>query len=542
MTVKLTDLPAEVVNRIIARCMDHRRLEPESHHGLDHDGLGPIPQRPRPHREDNPPYLYPRTISEMMRSPQLPYQVSWPEGLPSNPLVVLSLVSRTFRQCAQKELFSNVCLSDRCQAYLFIRVLTCPSTAQREPATPGAPLNSQPKHIAPLEIVQSSEINHRVVNKLAQHVRSIQFNPRSMGLGGGSLICDVLHCCPLLENIAISMKIFESCREPILKALERQPLIKEFVTLESYGQVHTTVLQWKADEVVNRLFPKWKSLETIEFNDLSFSRPVATIDSIPEPIPVLNCALRTILLKSPELDERELSWLLKTYSQSIRTLKIIHPSKKLDRTGLCRILQECTGPNLESLTLKVDTSWHPIKPSSKMIQKKHLDNPAKNQGLLDIVFRSSSALRNLKSLSLAGDLVGADCLSLLPESLVKLALDDFQMLALAFTQLILSRLTGKDDGESAPEPHHSQPDSHSDQPVQWLPNLQCCSIADWPRKEWKIVSKALEARGVCCHSDYNSDCSSESDQGESEDSSDESQEQENSSNEQEGSSDEEGDS
>jgi hypothetical protein len=134
-------------------------------------------------------------------------------------------------------------------------------------------------------------------------------------------------------------------------------------------------------------------------------------------------------------------------------------------------------PNLESLTLKVDCSWHRIKPSSKKIQKKHLDNPAKNQGLLDIVFRSSSALRNLKSLSVAGDVVGPDCMSLLPESLVKLALDDFQMLALAVNQLILSRLTGKDDGESAPEPQHSQPDSHPDQPVQWLPNLQCCSIA-----------------------------------------------------------------
>jgi hypothetical protein len=232
---------------------------------------------------------------------------------------------------------------------VFIRVLTCPSTAQRQPATPSAPLNSQPKHNppeAPVQIVQSSEINHRVVNKLAQHVRSIQFEPNSTALGGGSLICDVLHCCPLLENIAISMKIFESCREPILKALERQPLIKEFVILASYCQVDSLVLQWKADEVCNRLFSKWNFLETIEFYGLSFSRPVATIDSVPEPIPVLNCALRTIILTSPQLDERELSCFLKASFESIRTLELIHPSKKLDRAGLCRILQGCTGPQI----------------------------------------------------------------------------------------------------------------------------------------------------------------------------------------------------
>ncbi|WAQ93122.1 hypothetical protein PtA15_18A180 [Puccinia triticina] len=520
MRIKLTDLPLDVVHIVIAHCMDHRRPPPKCHSQLDHNGIGPMGQKPRPHQEDCAPYAG-QTSQEGPSSGKLP-EVSWPEGLPSNPLVSLSLVSCTFRQCAQEKLFQNVRMSDQCQAYLFLRTLTRSSIAHKERMPPSAHLNSQAEHNARegrTENVPSSEIKSSAVNELARQVRSIQFGWQewsTMGLGGGSLICDILRNCPLLKNIAIDITFYECCKEPMLKALESLRHIKEFVILSNAGE-DTKFLQWQADEIVNRLFSKWDLLETVELDRISFSRPDKMIESVQRPIPTLNCALRTIILHEPQLDEGELSWMLKSAFESMRTLTLITSLSKIDRAGLCRILKECTGPNLESLTLVVYGTFR----TSKKQQVESPDDPNKNPGLLDIVFKSSSALRNLKSLSIKGDLVGSEFLNLLPQSIVKLGWsNNGKPVPASRLAKVLSNRREKEGRQGPPEPSHSQPNSHSNHYVQWLPNLKCFSVGMsylWSDEKRRLILKALKARRVCHHGISDEEDSSDEEMSDSSD-------------------------
>ncbi|KAI9622158.1 hypothetical protein KEM48_007472 [Puccinia striiformis f. sp. tritici PST-130] len=160
-------------------------------------------------------------------------QVTWPEGLPVNPLLPLTLVSRTFRRCAQARLFNNVRLKDQCEAYLFLQALTCTST--EESVVRSTPIDSRAEHDTTqggeLESLQSSDNSHSNLHRLTRLVRSIQFawnGPSSMGMGGGSLICDIVRSCPLLKDIAIRIPFLDHCEEPLLEALKSRPLSRRY--------------------------------------------------------------------------------------------------------------------------------------------------------------------------------------------------------------------------------------------------------------------------------------------------------------------------
>ncbi|EFP77645.2 uncharacterized protein PGTG_03601 [Puccinia graminis f. sp. tritici CRL 75-36-700-3] len=491
---KLTDLPAELVERIANYLIDQSYADSNAHHhDLDHNGIGEFQQNPRPHLDNkdaltgasdhqfsysNPVYHKETTVNIKPSEYQVT-QVSWPGGLPFNPLVSLSLVNRTFRRCAQEMLFKNVGLNQQ-RASLFHQALTRPSLEDEAKLYRGSMVNYEggKPDSGNVQIAQPFGIDCPRLNKLARFVRSLQFTwsgPCSMGEGGGSLICDIIRSCPLLENIAISNTFYMCCKEPILEALASRPLIKEFVILgQDRSPTDTVVFRWILDEVFDRLFSKWDKLETIELVGLSRQSNQIT-QTIPQPITVLNRALKTIILNDPKLNESELSWILKGSMESLLTLKIINPSSELDRPGLFRILKGCTSPNLEVLTIDVDAAWQSIERDAE-----GSDDPAENWALMDLVFKSSSALRNLKSLSITGPLVGSGFFNLLPDSLVKLAWDECWELRSDMLAQVLSS---------------------SRQPV-WLPNLKCLSARDynrWHCRDRRAIEEALQARGVCFH-------------------------------------------
>ncbi|WAQ82293.1 hypothetical protein PtA15_2A610 [Puccinia triticina] len=356
---KLSDLSADLVQTIIDDIMltwskqqynaGSRARHDEEHHKLDHNGLTPIDlkwprapiQRRKMVRRDQRNYIslgrdYQQTASSRR-------QVSWPEGLPDNPCLPLSLVSRTFRQCAQKKLFEHVVLDSPWQAHFFHRTLTG-SAPVSEPTRAD---NASSKIEEP----------HRI--KLAQHVRTLQFmwsGICSMDRGGGSLVCEILRSCPFLENLAISNALWRSCPEPVLEAMASRRLIKEFLILakpcpDNWGP------RWAADTMLARLFTQWDQLHTVELHKLA-GRPVEMIEQSYGSIPVANCALRTVILVEPNLHENELAILLKNSRESLRTLEIIEPSERLDRRGLIQLLQEYTSPDLESLRLGLE-GWSP---------------------------------------------------------------------------------------------------------------------------------------------------------------------------------------
>ncbi|PLW58388.1 hypothetical protein PCANC_00524 [Puccinia coronata f. sp. avenae] len=469
---KLTDLPAELISRIVRHVFDANQAAkrrddhtpPGDHHLLDHTEINCAAEpKPRPHLERLASPVRHVYIQYRPR-PQSHLEFSWPDGLPKNPLLPLSLISRTFCHCAQELLFQNVALGSIWTASLFLESLTC-STPHED---------SSPQRRPQIDY-QAEQHELRRPSPLAQHVRSLQFawgGPCSMGKGGVSILCEILRSCPLLENIAICNTFRLACKEPILEALASKPHIKEFVILNNAHGENST-FQWQAYDVVSRLFPHWNSLETVDFFELGDSS-TGFLKAAANPLPSLNCATRTLILTDHELDELALSALLKSSAPSLRTLEIIGPGYKLDRAALCRVLQGCTSPILESLTLE---SSHCERPLSSDLNS---DDPLTSPGLLDIVFSSPKALRNLKTLSFIGPVATGRLFKRLPKSIVKLAWESCHLPADALVETLSS----------------SGNDAHS------LPNLKCCSVRSrygWSPADELAVRAALRIRGACFH-------------------------------------------
>ncbi|KAI7933762.1 hypothetical protein MJO29_016717 [Puccinia striiformis f. sp. tritici] len=250
----------------------NRLIQSDDHLNLDHNGIGDIPHITRPHLEHGDNLSCSRSTHVERRKCKtgriyrvsMPH-VSWPERLPSNPLIPLCLVNRIFRRCTQKELFKNVALKSQWQAYLFHRSLTTSLSSQDTSGLTQAVIGAKPE-------------------ELGTYVRSLQFEFStgycSMGKGGGNLMCDIILSCPLLQNIAINTNFLSSCKEPILNALASRRLIKDFVILQNPAR-SSAAFQWKIEDVMGMLFSKWDLLETVDIIRLSV-RLTQSIEAVPK--------------------------------------------------------------------------------------------------------------------------------------------------------------------------------------------------------------------------------------------------------------------
>ncbi|PLW05899.1 hypothetical protein PCANC_26143 [Puccinia coronata f. sp. avenae] len=460
----LSDLPAELVNRIIHHVfydsnppsnpnIPRPTCTPSpDHHALDHTEINDPKRKPRPHDER----IIPRS-----RSPKKYHEpVSWPKGLPFNPLVSLSLVNHTFRLCAQELLFKNVALQDTRTNNMFLKSLTS--------------VPADEDHSA-----RKRQKRGQHLGRLSQYVQSLQFKwggKRSTGKTGASLFCKILQNCPLLENLLICNKIPLANKELILEALARNPSIKDIVIFNvNELERDNSIFQWQADEVVTRLFSHWNGLETIELWGLTGWASNAR-NAPPKTLPALNCAIRTVILMNHNCNELTFSNLLKSCGESVRTLQITGSHLNLKPGAFGRVLRDSTSFNLECLAILEPSCWeHTVNDLDR-------EKPDDVANVLDIAFDSPTALKNLKTLSFYGRYMATDQLfARLPKSLVKLAWEQCKLTAPPFIEALAS---STDDKGS-------------------LPNLMCCSVRThrgWDVKDEMTVRKILEKmRGGCFH-------------------------------------------
>ncbi|OAV92903.1 hypothetical protein PTTG_27473 [Puccinia triticina 1-1 BBBD Race 1] len=169
-----------------------------------------------------------------------------------------------------------------------------------------------------------------------------------MTQGYSFLTSELIRSCPLIECIVIHHFFFGEDEESIFEALASRQRIQEFSTTGHWSNRPEKGLSWRIDEAIDRLLSKWKFLHTIDFRILSGPQIETEESTIPPAIPILNHALRSVVLTEPDLDEIELSSILKSSAKSLFTLKILCPTSRLDRPGLYRTLTECTNPGLKS--------------------------------------------------------------------------------------------------------------------------------------------------------------------------------------------------
>ncbi|WAQ88228.1 hypothetical protein PtA15_9A355 [Puccinia triticina] len=459
----LSDLPTELIDKIIyfttLRIITSQQLEAiektfkhsrdgYDHHRVDHNRIISLQDQ------------HIASCHEWFQHHERTYasQVSWPvaDGLPGNPLLPLSMVNRTFRRLAQARLFRDVTLKSPRQMPSFFQALAGPF--------PGD--NSMDDHDAhSTQEDQMSDVQRSgdtpCLNQVSRYVRSIQFWWSGIfenTQGNGFLAHDIIRSCPLIEYIHIDHSFFSECEQSIIEALASRQLIQKFTTMGHWSNRPEVGFCWRIDEAVD-LLSKWEFLHTIDLRIIG--RQIETQEStIPPTIPVLNHALRSVILTKPDLSGIELSTLLQGSLKSLLTLQILYPTSRLDRPGLCRILREYTNPDLEILMIDVDIEWHPIQTNCETS-----DDPAKNRALLDIVIKSTYAFRKLKTLLVAGYLVGPRFLTLLPQSLIKLAVAKSELPSAAFFEAFSS--------DRQPDPP-----GDLDTLLPWLPNLKCLSVRD----------------------------------------------------------------
>lgn len=136
-----------------------------------------------------------------------PSTFSYKDGLPSDPLLPLALVNRSFLNAARSILYgSQILLTDMYQAYLLHRTLTSPTvaitTAVEEP--------------------EADDEESRQRGSLAYMVRRLHLDIRktvSLGRGGGSVIVDLINLCTRLEVLLFSLDWTRSSFDPLRNAL-----------------------------------------------------------------------------------------------------------------------------------------------------------------------------------------------------------------------------------------------------------------------------------------------------------------------------------
>ncbi|OAV91288.1 hypothetical protein PTTG_06799 [Puccinia triticina 1-1 BBBD Race 1] len=500
MMALLTDLPAELLRKILEHFIQLHQanldeLKRPWNRCFFYPGKLDIRLRASSNLRSKETY---HSNFQLLNETGLSQAVSRTTALPPSLLLPLCLVNRALGKYVQQALFAHVTLIDQWQAHLFYQALTSPSTLQDQLELPDDSPDTHGKRSRTQDIqARSTPSDQHPPTSLACQVRSLQFKfvgPCSLGRGGGSLVCQILRACPLVENITIATGFMTCCQEPLLDALASRPFIKTFVLLESFGK-NTSFLPWTAEQLLGRLFTKWESLQTIELIKCHVNhRPLWEPGGYDSFLPALNCALRTIVLNCPCLKEKDLAMILNGSRASLRNLQICHPTPALHRPGLYRILTECISPALESLTLEVNDRW------GKMIFPQ-ADYPDLNPGLLDHVFKTSSTLSNLKELSFAGDLTGEDFLDLLPQSIVKLTWNRCGISFEAFSEALTS---GTVNSLELPLPLQLDPPSGAEtRRPRWLPELKCCSIYNFDKCEEecaRVIRQELDERRVCFHS------------------------------------------
>ncbi|KAG0148329.1 hypothetical protein CROQUDRAFT_669985 [Cronartium quercuum f. sp. fusiforme G11] len=485
---------------------DYSKMQPRTTDGSG-SGSNPAPSdRDDPPNSPSAPRLCPHTLLNNSKKVRVACdRVTWPDGLPKDPLLPLTLVNRSFQQCAQEMLFKHVGLDDQWQAHLFLRSLknscTNPPLILDDVAMEkiSVDVKGKGRALSDDKVAQSLRASRRP-GKLGDLVQSLRFfwNGRvSMGRGGGSLICDIICNCQCLKSISLSTIFLRHCKEPLMQALESRTQIKDF-EIGNVAPEHQKCLIWRYDEIIKRLFTKWDLLESAILVGLSGSSR-KDMNKVITRLPTFRCTLTVLGLTYPDLAGPEMEVLLRGSRDTLQAFHLKMPTSKIDRRELYHVMKDCLGPKLEVLTLIIRVDWYPLKPKISIGSgaSSIISDPTKSPFIIDTLLKAG-ALSNVKNMTLVGPLASSPFLHVLPDSIVKLAWDGCPNIRPAYLGKFLSSWRSRTRNSSG-----TGSDSQMGERERELPNLSCCSVGSddmhWTSSERAAVKKALDDRNACFH-------------------------------------------
>lgn len=241
---------------------------------------------------------------------------SYPDGLPSDPILPLMLVSRAFLYAARRILYAKgVNINGPWPLHLFVRTLTSP----------------QVRAFDQDDSFASRTTINTIVKSLNLHV-ACSGGGASVGRGSLGLIAEAIKLCPRVKTVNIRSDPLRSAW-PVLEEALRTATDLESVSMRS-GSDETYPMLFGTDRLshLSQFWPNLKSIDILGLMAPPSNSPYMNID--------MTRALTTVSLVSPTVGGKELRKLLKTSVGTLTTLKLIDPSNALTRGALGEILVE----------------------------------------------------------------------------------------------------------------------------------------------------------------------------------------------------------
>ena len=347
-----------------------------------------------------------------------PSDSTYVDGLPSDPILPLAFISRSFLSATRTILYARaVSITDVYQASLFLRTLTSPVVSVNGDAA------SEPE-------ADDDEAHQR--SSLAHCVRSVVFDirkPMSLGRGGGQVILDIIKLCPRIDTLALSMDWTRSCLLPLQSALKGAAQIKS-ISLRS-GEDRKKELVWDMKNL-EPLLSTWKHLEDLQIAWLKTAPapkpPAGGTASAPAAQPAVKRAplagsIKKLSLNHVDITDADLAYLLSNTGTELSIFELHIPSDRLTRVGIANTLIR-HGANLKSVQIDLGRTWHPTNPAMASAPSGTISSAELAAGTRYLVDGLLGHMPKLEELKLSGSLMSTLGIARLPKSIQVLALED----------------------------------------------------------------------------------------------------------------------
>ncbi|BGP15043.1 hypothetical protein JCM10213_002812 [Rhodosporidiobolus nylandii] len=451
----------------------------------------------------------------------------YPDGLPTDPLLPLLFINRSFLHAARKLLYRRVHVAGPYVASLLLSALQAKESAGYLPGDEGEK--------------EEGEEGERSRNTLRDCVRTISFDHEgdaSLGRGGARVYIDIIAACDRLENLVLRPMLLKSATKPLIRALEGLSRLKSVDLTTSTDPAKPFVV------TVPRLYQlmkhSWPELERLTVQGLKSgdAGPVWEDDEMWEEVEDDNddadtswmseeelkeheeerknkvkCkGLQKIELFTPDASYEELEVLLSDSKQTLDHFSLHRPGFNFTRFGLASTLLTF-GAKLTVLDLGLPSSWYPTPKPGNGVPKKPF--PVKPKGykpgnpthdslikiseyhfLLDAIM---PYLPNLKELRFDGPHASTSIFSFFPPSLSKLSFGHCTTIQpAALAKLLRKSVTRTKQVVNADGAKVSKSFT-----TKVARGLTCMSInhddLQYSEADIRVLEQALEERSCCLH-------------------------------------------
>ncbi|GAA5904713.1 hypothetical protein JCM6882_008354 [Rhodosporidiobolus microsporus] len=384
----------------------------------------------------------------------------FPDGLPSDPLLPLLFINRSFLHAARKILYRRVHVAGPFVGSLLLRSLQAEQSAGFLPGDEvEVELEEDAKTKAKGKAKEDDPPRTLVKrNVLADVVRLLSFNGEgdcSLGRGGGQNYIDCIKLCKNLDTLVLRPMFLKSATKPLLAALRDLKRLKSVDLTTSTDPSRPFVVT--APRIYS-LLKSWPELEELTVQGLKSGDdgPMGEMDDFwydvdydeeeedqdwmdEEEIEerrnrVKPKGLKKVVLYGFDLGEAELTPLLRDSKETLTQLTLTRPGLDFMRRDFAMTMLTF-GHKLTILDLSIPTNWYPVPAPGNGVTKKpfpvrpknykvgapkhdHVTKIAEYHYLLDAVMPYLPALKEVRW---DGPIASTSVFSFFPPSLSKVA-------------------------------------------------------------------------------------------------------------------------